>query len=87
MSDHEFPFLGPLHLPADQADLLEELEPVLDDKGRVCRRVRHPILGIGTQQHVDLIDIGEVKVMPLKAPSGLIFYEDYQYKGMKEDGE
>jgi hypothetical protein len=59
--------------------------------GRILQIMRWPEaldpnddLDVAWEQEAPLFDIGEVKVMPMKIPSGLIFYQDYTYGGTRK---
>jgi len=62
------------------ADEFEDIEPIYDSKGRLCRRVRHKKTGVvGTEVHADLIDCSRVQPKPMTIPEGSIFRLDYHY--------
>jgi hypothetical protein len=69
------PFLGPLRVSSDE---FEEIEPIIDEQGRVRRRVRHKLSGaIGVEVIQELIHCDLVSIQPMEVPSASIFYDDY----------
>jgi len=81
--------LGPIRIPQDVWDReFDEIEPIYrDSNGRKLKRYRHKLTGVVcTEQPMDqTFDIGEVKVQPMKAPVGGIFYMDFTYGKPRDD--
>jgi len=69
--------LGPIRVPADE---FEDLDPIVDGRGRTLRRVRHKLTGaIGTEVPQELVHIEEVTPKPLPMPTSSILFLEYRY--------
>jgi hypothetical protein len=76
--------LGPVKVPSE---LLDYLEPVVDEDGSV--RQRRSLFGVVYEEVLpkDLMFEHEItKVEPMKGPLGMAFY-DYDYSPIGEDDE
>jgi hypothetical protein len=70
-------FSGPPRVPASE---FEDLEPIVDARGRTRRRVRHKLTGCVGTEIVDWeVSIGPVEVKPMEVPRGSIFFQESKY--------